>query len=72
MKLCKVLDLREGDILAKDVMTDDYRVLYGEGTVLNSESISRLINYNIGEVSIKQDEVFQVFILLVTVLTETG
>ena len=55
MKLCKVLDLREGDILAKDVMTDDYRVLYGEGTVLNSESISRLINYNIGEVSIKQE-----------------
>lgn len=55
MKICKVVELKEGDILAKDVMTDDYRVLFTEGTKLTADNISRLIKYSIFEVSIKQE-----------------
>lgn len=55
MILCKVTELKVGDVLEKDVMTEDYRVLFSAGTELSQDNINRLINYQIREVNIRHD-----------------
>lgn len=42
MKLITVEDLKEGDILAKDVYLEDYTVLLGAGTVIRDSYIEKL------------------------------
>ncbi len=56
MKLCRVADLKGGEILAKDVMTSDVRVLLSEGTVLRPEYIDKINRIGIIEVYIKEEE----------------
>lgn len=53
MKLVTVEDLKEGDVLARDVLLKDYTVLLGKGTVLKKEYIEKLKDLSIITVSIE-------------------
>ncbi|MEG1848444.1 MAG: HD domain-containing phosphohydrolase [Lachnospiraceae bacterium] len=53
MKVCKITELTEKDIVAKPVMTEDYQVLLAEGTVLKKEYIEKLQEFYIREVWIE-------------------
>ncbi len=52
MKLCKVENLTEGDILARAVYTMDYQILLSEETKLSGDYIEKLENLGITEVYI--------------------
>ena len=56
MKLCRVENLKGGEILSKDVMTSDVRVLLSEGTELRPEYIDKINRLGITEVYIKEEE----------------
>lgn len=56
MRLCKVDDLTGHEILAKDVLTLEYKVLLSEGTVLKQEYIRKLQELCILQVYIKEEE----------------
>lgn len=53
MRLCKTEQLKEKDIIAKTVMTNDYQVLLSEGVVLKKEYIQKLMELGIEEVYIQ-------------------
>lgn len=55
MKLVSVEDLKENDVLAQDVLTEDYKVLLGRGTVLKNEFIEKLEELGIDEVYLKEN-----------------
>ncbi len=55
MRLCAVNDIRENDILAKDVMADNYNVFLYKNTILNKKYIEKLQNLNIEYVYIKDE-----------------
>lgn len=42
MKLVTVEDLREGDIIANDVLLEDYTVVLSKGTVIKAPYIDKL------------------------------
>ena len=52
MKLVTVEDLREGDIIASDVLLEDYTVVLSKGTVIKTQYIDKL----------RELEVFTVYI----------
>ena len=59
MKLVTVEDIKAGDILAKDVLLEDYTILLGKGTELKDVYIEKLRELNIVTVYIeepKEDE----------------
>ena len=56
MKLVTVEDLQEGDILAKDVLLEDYTVLLGKGTVIKDAYIDKLRELSISTVYIEEKE----------------
>ena len=56
MKLVSVEDLKENDVLAQDVLTEEYRVLLGRGTVLKQEYIEKLEKLDIDEVYLEEKE----------------
>lgn len=65
MRLCKVEDLKENDILARTVMTSDFTVLLSEGAKLKNQYIDKLKELNIREVYIEEiEEEFQPVIIL--------
>lgn len=55
MRICKVHELRGSEVLGKSVMTSDYTVLLTAGTVLKPEYIEKLKDFNIMEVSVKDE-----------------
>lgn len=55
MKLTKVDQLEEGNVLDQDIMTRDYQVLLGSGTVLKKEYIEKLKELGINEVFIHDE-----------------
>lgn len=55
MKLTKVDELEEGNVLEQDIMTRDYQVLLGSGTVLKKEYIEKLKELEIEEVFIHDE-----------------
>ncbi len=55
MKICKVIDLQGNEILGKPVMTSDYQILLGTGTVLKPEYIEKLKDFDIDFVYIQED-----------------
>lgn len=55
MKLTKVDELEEGNVLEQDIMTRDYQVLLGSGTVLKKEYITKLKELEIEEVFIHDE-----------------
>ena len=42
MKLCKVNDLTGKEILAKDIITPEYKILLSAGTILKQDYIQKL------------------------------
>ena len=56
MKLCKVIDLTGKEILAKDVITPEYKILLSAGTPLKQDYIHKLKELDIRDVYIKEDE----------------
>ena len=64
MKLCKVAELKGGEILAKTVITSDYKVLLSDGSVIRPEYIQKIKELGITEVYIKTDESREEAVLL--------
>lgn len=56
MKLFKVCDLKGGEVLAKAILTPDYRILLSEETVLRPEYIEKIKELGVTEVYIKEPE----------------
>lgn len=54
MKISKIDDLAEGDVLAQDVLTNGFQILLGSGTVLKREYISKLKELGVREVRIEE------------------
>lgn len=54
MRLCKVDELNGTEILAKDAMTLEYKILLSAGTILKPEYIEKLKELNVREVYIKE------------------
>lgn len=55
MRLCKVEDLKGTEILAKDALTLEYKILLSAGTPLKPEYIEKLKELNIREVYVKEE-----------------
>ncbi len=55
MRLVKIDDIKGNEVLAMSVMTDGYRELLAEGTVLKKEYIPKLVSHGISEVFIKDN-----------------
>lgn len=55
MKLCKVSELKGDEILARAIMTPEFRILLSEETVLRLEYIEKIKELGIEEVYIKED-----------------
>ncbi|MBD5500972.1 MAG: HD domain-containing protein [Lachnospiraceae bacterium] len=64
MKLCKVTDLKGGEVLAKTVMTSDFKILLSDGITLRSEYIDKIKELGITEVYIKEDALHEKEVLL--------
>lgn len=60
MKTSKIEDLHVGEILGQDVITNDYQVLLGLGTVLKQEYIDKLKELGVREVRIQNEEAEEV------------
>lgn len=56
MKLVTVEDLREGDIIASDVLLEDYTVVLSKGTVIKSPYIDKLREMEIFTVYIEEPQ----------------
>jgi len=55
MRLCKVEDLTGTEILAKDAMTLEYKILLSAGTPLKPEYIEKLKELNVREVYVREN-----------------
>ena len=55
MKICSIDELKEHDILAKDVMADNYNVFLYKNTILNKKYIEKLKGLNIPYVYIQDN-----------------
>lgn len=56
MKICRVSQLKGGEVLARAVLTDSYQVLLGEGTRLLPEYIKKIQQLGIDEVFIETQD----------------
>lgn len=54
MKIYKIEDITNEEVLAKDVLTDDYQILLARGTVLKREYIDKLLELDIREVYVNE------------------
>ena len=54
MKLITIEDLKEGDVIAKDVLLEDYTVLLGKVTVIKESYIDKLRQHAIVTVYIEE------------------
>lgn len=70
MKLVTVEDLKVGDVLAKDVLLEDYTVLLAKGTEIKDEYIDKLRDLSIVTVYIeeKEEEVHRISLEEITIL----
>lgn len=64
MKLCKVSALKGGEVLAKAIITSDYKVLLSDGSVIRPEYIDKIQELGITEVYIKSDDAREEAVLL--------
>jgi len=56
MRLVTVEDLKAGDVLAKDVLLEDYTVLLGKGTQMKQEYIDKLRDLSVVTVYIEENQ----------------
>ena len=64
MKICSINELKEQDILARDVMADKYNVFLYKNTILNKRYIEKLKDLDIPYVYIQDnitDEELELF-----------
>lgn len=54
-RLCKIDELTGNECLAKDIITEDYKILLSAGTVLKQEYIDKLRDFNILEVYVLEE-----------------
>ena len=54
MKLVTIEDLKDGDIIANDVLLEDYTVVLGKGTVIKEQYIDKLRELSIFTVYIEE------------------
>lgn len=64
MKLCKIKELKGGEVLAKPVITSEYKVLLSDGSTIHPEYIEKIEELGITEVYIKEDETHEEEVLL--------
>ena len=55
MRLCSINEIQENDVLARDVMADDYNVFLYKNTILSKKYIEKLRKLNIPFVYIKDE-----------------
>ena len=55
MKICSINELKEHDILARDVMADKYNVFLYRNTILNKKYIEKLKGLNVPYVYIQDN-----------------
>ena len=55
MRICSVDELKEQDVLARDVMADKYNVFLYKNTILNKKYIEKLKGLNIPHVYIQSN-----------------
>ncbi len=55
MRLCSINEIKEDDVLARDVMADDYNVFLYKNTILSKKYIEKLKKLNIPYVYIKDE-----------------
>lgn len=55
MRLCSINEIKENDVLARDVMADDYNVFLYKNTILNDKYIEKLKKLNVPFVYIKDE-----------------
>lgn len=60
MRLVTVEDLKEGDILANDVLLEDYTVVLGKGTIIKDQYIEKLREIGIFTVYIEENDGTQI------------
>lgn len=56
MKLCKVEELKGGEVLAKAILTPEFRILLSEETKLKPDYIQKIIELGITEVYVKEED----------------
>lgn len=56
MKLCKVEDLKGGEILSRDVITSEFRNILARGSKIRLEYIERMQNLGITEVYVRDND----------------
>lgn len=54
MTLTNINDLEDGDILEQDIMTNEFQVLLGKGTVLKKEYIEKLKELGVTQIAIRE------------------
>lgn len=59
MKLCKTAYLKGGEVLAKPIITSEYKILLSDGITLRPEYISKIEELGITEVYIKEEHINQ-------------
>lgn len=57
MRLVTVEDLKNGDIIASDVLLDDYTVVLGKGTVIKEQYIKKLRELEVYTVYIEEEDI---------------
>ena len=55
MKQKRLLDLKGGEILAREIMTSDYQVVLPAGAILRKEYLEKLNELGITEIYIEED-----------------
>lgn len=68
MKISKIEDIQNEEVLAKDVFTDNYQILLARGTVLKKEYIDKLLELDIKEVYV--NEIIEVNAIKMVLLKE--
>ncbi len=63
MKLCRIDQIQEGSILARDVYSKDYQVLLKEGTILKEEYINKLKDFRVSEAYISEPKSFNTVVI---------
>ena len=53
MKCVQIEQLKGGEVLEKDILTEDFNIILAAGTIIKSEYIPKLMDLNIKQVYIK-------------------
>lgn len=66
MILKGIRELKENDILARDILTEDYRIILPQGAAIRADYIEKLEELEIKEVYVREEEEFGKIVILKT------